>query len=114
MLPGVNPRQMQQMMKKMGIKQEEIQAYSVIIKTEQGDLVIENPGVTKVNMMGQESFQVTGTATLVKTELEINDEDIQMVADQAGVDFDVAKETLEECRGDLAEAITRLQNSPAM
>ena len=44
MLPGVNPRQMQQMMKKMGIKQEEIPAYSVIIKTQQGDLVIDNPG----------------------------------------------------------------------
>ena len=114
MLPGVNPRQMQQMMKKMGIKQEEISAYSVIIKTAQGDLVIEDPGVTKVNMMGQESYQITGIAKLVQQEVEIPDEDVQMVVDQTGVSLEIARETLTECKGDLAEAITRLQNDNSM
>lgn len=111
MLPGVNPRQMQQMMKKMGIKQEEIAAYSVIIKTEQGDLVIDNPGVTKVNMMGQESYQITGTAVLAKKEVEIPEEDVQMVADQTGSSIDEARTVLRECEGDLAQAITRLQDN---
>ena len=33
MIPGMNPKQMSKMMQKMGIKQEEIDAIEVIIKT---------------------------------------------------------------------------------
>ena len=53
MFPGMNPREVQKAMKRMGIKQEEIDAELVIIKTADKDLVIKNPHVTKVNMMGQ-------------------------------------------------------------
>ena len=56
----MNPRQMQQMMKKMGIKQDEIDATEVIIRTADKEYVIESPQVTKVNMMGQTSYQVVG------------------------------------------------------
>ena len=40
MLPGMNPRKMQQMMKQMGIKQVEIEATEVIIKTEEKNIPI--------------------------------------------------------------------------
>ena len=63
MIPGINPRDMQKAMKRLGIKQEEIDAELVIIKTADKDFVIKNPHVSKVNMMGQETFQITGDIT---------------------------------------------------
>ncbi len=48
----MNPRQMQQMMRKMGIQQQEIDATEVIIKTADKEIVITEPNVSKVNMMG--------------------------------------------------------------
>ena len=60
MIPGMNPRKAAQMMKKMGIKQVDIEATQVIIKTADKDLIINNPSVQKVNMMGQETFQIAG------------------------------------------------------
>ena len=39
MLPGMNPRKMQQMMKKMGIAQQEVDATEVIIKTAEKEIV---------------------------------------------------------------------------
>ena len=61
--------------------------------------------------MGQESYQVTGTATLVKAEIDIPEEDVQMVVEQTGASLEVAREVLVECEGDLAQAITRLQDN---
>ena len=63
MLPGLNPRKMQQMMKQLGIQQVDIPAIEVIIKTEEKDIIITNPSVAKVNMMGQETFQIAGEIT---------------------------------------------------
>ena len=53
---------MQQMMKKMGIQQVDIPAQEVIIRTEDKEIVIRHPQVAKVNMMGQETYQVVGEA----------------------------------------------------
>ena len=77
MLPGMNPRKMQQMMKKMGIQQVEIPATEVIIKGEEKEIVITDPQVSKVNMMGQETFQITGQVEEkeLSTEPEISEED---------------------------------------
>ena len=60
MFPGMNPRKMQQMMKKMGIQQQEIDAQEVIIKTKDKQLIFSQPQVSKVNMMGQDTFQIIG------------------------------------------------------
>ena len=56
----MNPRKMQQMMKQLGIQQVEIPATEVIIKTKDKTITITNPSVSKVNMMGQENFQISG------------------------------------------------------
>ena len=106
MLPGINPKQMQAAMKKMGIKQTEIPAEEVIIKTKEKNLIIKNPQVMKVNMMGQESLQITGD---IEEESIISEEDITTVAEQANVSKEKAKRALEESNGDLAEAILSLK-----
>ncbi|MCD4760177.1 nascent polypeptide-associated complex protein [archaeon] len=106
MMPGMNPRQMQKAMQRMGIKQEEIDASEVIIKTPEKNLVIKNPQVTKVDMMGQKTFQVIGEVT---EESSISEEDIKTVAEQAEVSEEQAKEALQKTSGDLAEAILELK-----
>ena len=47
-------------MKQMGISQQEIDANKVIIETDEGNIIITNPSVTKINMQGQTNFQISG------------------------------------------------------
>ncbi len=114
MFPGINPRKMQQMMRQMGIQQQEINATEVIIKTADKEFIITNPSVAKVNMMGQETFQISGEITereLSSTSLasEISEEDIKTVMEQTGAAQKSAKKALEEADGDLAQAILNLK-----
>ena len=114
MIPGMNKKQMKQMerqMKKMGMKMEDIEGVQeVIIRFEDKELIIDNPSVSLMNVMGQETYQVDGEAREVEIEyeIEIPDEDVEMVANTAGVSENDAREALEECNGDLAEAIMKL------
>ncbi len=111
MIPGMNPRDIQKAMKRMGIKQEEIDATEVIIKTSDKEIIINNPQVSKVNMMGQETFQVIGQAEerLISSEPEINQDDIKTVMQQTGVTEEKAKEAIEKNDNDLAKAIMALK-----
>ena len=99
-------------MKRLGIKQEEIDAELVIIKTPEKDLVIKNPKVSKVNMMGQETFQIIGEITEVDKDnkIEINDDDMATVMEQTDCTKEEALQALEDSNGNLAEAILKLQN----
>lgn len=111
MFPGMNPRKMQQMMKQMGIQQVDIPATRVIIETEEKNIIITSPSVQKVNMMGQETFQIAGEVQEEEriSVPEISEEDIKTVMEQAGVSEKEAREALEESQGDLAEAIVKLK-----
>jgi len=113
MIPGVNPRQMKQMMKRMGIAQQEIDATEVIIRCSDKNIIISNPSVSKVNMMGQETYQVVGDAReeSIDSTPDINEDDIKTVMDQTGATEDRVREILEETKGDLAEAIMKLKES---
>ncbi len=111
MIPGMNPRDVQRAMKRMGIKQEEIDATEVIIKTSDKEIIIQNPQVSKVNMMGQETFQVIGKVQEreISSEPEINQDDIKTVMEQAGVTEEKAKEVIVKNNGDLAKTIMELK-----
>ena len=117
MFPGMNPRKMQQMMRQLGIQQQDILATEVIIRLQDKELVITNPSVAKVNMMGQETFQVSGEINERKIQGttpgvnsgEISEEDIKTVMEQAEVNKEIAKKALEKHQGDLAEAILSSQ-----
>ena len=50
MFPGMNPRKVQQMMKKMGMQQQDIEAVEVIIKTQDKEIIITNE--TKLVLKG--------------------------------------------------------------
>ena len=114
MIPGMNPKQlknMQRQMKKMGMEMKDLEGVKeVIIRFEDKEIIISPADVNMMNVMGQETYQVTGTAVEVEKEIEIPEEDIEMVANTAGVSAADAEEALRETGGDLAEAILKLQS----
>ena len=129
----MNPRKMKQMMKQMGIDVEELDAERVVIETADGaDLVFDGAQVTKMDAQGQETYQIVGSpdevsdagaggATAVEGGDEpalddaddedegIPEEDVKLVAQQAGVSKDEAREALEAANGEPARAIAALQ-----
>lgn len=111
MFPGMNPKQMQQAMKKLGIRQEDIDAIAVIIRTSKEDIIIRNPSIQKVNMSGQISYQISGEEEHrpIEEEIEISEEDIKTVMEQANITKEEAEKSLKQNKGDLAAAILSFQ-----
>ena len=102
---GMNPRQMNKMMKQMGIKNDDIPASKVTIETDGKTLVFDHPQVQLMEVQGQKTYTVIGTP---KEESSIPEDDITMVAEQASVSKEDDKNELEKTNGDLAEAIVNL------
>lgn len=109
MIPGINPQMMKQAMKKMGIKQEEIEAEEVIIKCSDKELVVRNPSVQKINMMGQESFQISGEIEERSLE-KYKESDVKLVIEQTGKSENLVRKKLEENDGDIAKTILDLED----
>ena len=116
---GMSPKQMQTVLKRMGVKVEDIKAEKVIIQCADRNIIISNPQVMLTKMPQQEMFQISGEVSEeekggegsedVKT--EITDDDIEMVMEQTSVDRQTAEEMLEETEGDIADAIMKLKKS---
>ena len=115
MFGKMNPRQMKQLMKQMGIKMEELDAEEVIIRTKDRVIRITEPEIAVITAQGQKSYQISGKESVeeeVEEEsLEISAEDIELVVQQTGVSKEEAQLALERTKGDLAEAILQLQSS---
>lgn len=109
MIPGVNPKQMKQMMKKMGMTMEEIEGVEkVVIYTASGNYVFDNADVVVTDMKGMKTYQLSGDVRFEEAMPEIPEEDVTLVASQAGATEEAARNALTECRGDIAEAIIKL------
>lgn len=121
MFPGgkINPKQLKQMertMKKMGMNMKELNdVEEVIIVLKDKEIIISNPEVSIMNAMGQETYQIVGDSserlkgsTDDDVKVEIDDDDIELVASQTGKSRKEAETALKEANGDLAEAIMKL------
>lgn len=106
-LGGMNPKQMQALMKQMGIKSEELVAEKVEIHTKNKKIIIQNPQVTVIDMKGQKTFTIMGEVK--EDQAGIPEEDIEMVMEQGKVSRDKAEKALKESDGDLAEALEKLK-----
>ncbi|AKG92244.1 Nascent polypeptide associated complex NAC [Geoglobus ahangari] len=106
MMP-MNPKQMKKMMKQMGIEMDEVEAEEVIIVTKGEEWVFKNPSVVRITAKGVETFQISGNYE-VRERIVISDEDVELVAEQAGVSREEARKALEEAKGDIAEALMKL------
>ena len=124
---GLNPRKMQKMMEQMGIDVKELDVESAVIRLADGtELVFDGPDVTRMDARGQQTYQVVGSpearagddpaddadedeaADDGGDDGGIPDDDVALVAEQAGASEADAREAHEAVDGDLAAAIDRL------
>jgi nascent polypeptide-associated complex subunit alpha len=120
MFPGrVNPRmlkKMQKMMKDFGMETEDLNPKKVIFVFDDEEWVFEEPKVQVMDILGVKTYSITGKPKKIKKEkeeeevkVEITEEDVELVANQCNVSKEVARKVLEECNGDIAEAILKLE-----
>jgi nascent polypeptide-associated complex subunit alpha len=103
----LNPKQMEKMAKQLGMKMETVEAEQVVIKLQSGgEIIIDNPQVSRINVMGQDTFQITGDVS--EKEDESEEDDVEIVAEKAGVSHDEARRVLDQTN-DIAEAILKLK-----
>ena len=104
---GINPKQVEMLMRQFGIKSEEIPAKKVIFELVDKKLVIENPTVNAIDAQGQKMYQVMGEAKEEKGG-DSNEEDVKLVMEQSGATKARAEKALKEADGNIAEAILKL------
>ena len=107
MFGGMNPKQLNALMKQMGIKQTQLPAEEVIIKGEK-NYRIKNPSVMIIEAQGQKTFQIMGDLEEIESE-KYSEKDVEMIMQQTGASKEEAVKALEETDGDLAEAIISLK-----
>jgi nascent polypeptide-associated complex subunit alpha len=117
-MKGVNPRQMQQAMKKMGIKQTNMSNVTeVIIRTTEKEIVLTNVEVVLVEMQGSRNYQISGDeetrelGAAVSASVSFPAEDIELVMSQTGCARENAVKALEDADGQPAEAIIKIMTS---
>ena len=110
MMPGrINPKQMNQMMRKLGISVKEIEnVEKVTIQTNTKEYVFDGAEVTIMDAQGQKTYQIVGKPRIVERKEEIPKEDIELIMEQTGKTAEEAEKALEETKGDIAEAIMKL------
>lgn len=111
MIPGrMNPRQLQQMMRRFGINVKEIEnVEKVIILTNKMEYIFDDAEVTIMDAQGQKTYQIAGTPQIKERKEDIPQEDIDLVAEQTGKSASEARKALETTKGDIAEAILKLK-----
>jgi nascent polypeptide-associated complex subunit alpha len=126
MLPGNprNARQMQMMMRRLGMTTEEVpDVEEVIVRTKTKEHVFRDPEVTILTVQGVRTYQVVGnpeirsrsaaavspaTPAAAPTPAGPPEEDIQLVMEQANVSREEAIEALFQSNGAPAEAILKI------
>jgi nascent polypeptide-associated complex subunit alpha len=111
----------------MGIDLVDIDAEEVIIRTEDEDLVFTDAEVQRMDAQGQQTYQIVGepdhrergesgeseAESEAESESEpasdVDDQDVQIVAQRAGVSESDARDALEATDGDLAAAVSKLE-----
>jgi len=109
-------RMQEQMIKRMGMKMDEVpEVDEVLIRTRGKVLRIEKPQVTRVELQGQTFFQVVGNPVEEPPQPgkppELPEEDVLLVAQQAGCGVEEARRALLAANGDLAQAILILKSA---
>lgn len=109
MIPGMNPRKMKQMMKQLGMDVRSVEdVQEIVITTPQGRYVFDQAEVAIMKMQGITTWQITGEPRFEEAVAVIPDDDVALVAEQAGVAVEKARSALEASKGDIADAIIKL------
>ncbi|MEB3755353.1 MAG: NagC family transcriptional regulator [Desulfurococcales archaeon] len=105
----------------MGVKAE-IEELSdateiIIVHSDGRRSILESPQATLIKLGGSGQVMLSATGILrveqpaeeAEEEATVSEEDIQLVAQQTGVTPDEARQALIEAKGDLAEAIMKIE-----
>ena len=122
MLPfGLGGKSIEKMLKKAGLKMYEISdARRVTIETDDEIIVIDDPKVIEIEIPGSpKAYQVIANEIRIEKKkeeskeetVEINEDDVKVVVEQTGCSEEAARKALEETKGDIAEAIVKLEES---
>lgn len=106
-------RKNKRMLERMGLDMNQIpDVKEVIIRTSNKDMVIRDANVSEINAKGMRIFQVMGSEVeeIEREKPKFTEEDVLLVAQQAGVSKERASVALEESSGDLAQAILQLSS----
>lgn len=111
-------RKARRMMDQLGMSVDEVSnVEQVSIRTLTREIVIDTPEVTLTRLQGQRIYQVVGgkisEKPLGEVKTVIPEEDVALVAQQAKVSMEKARETLRQTEGDLAQAILILSQGNA-
>ncbi len=106
----INPREANRMMQRMGMQVQQLdEVTKVIMETPTKRIIIDSPEVATVTIQGQTVYQVGGGTMREEGIGGGSDEDVKLVASQAGVSADEATNALRQSNGDLAQAIILLK-----
>lgn len=106
-------RKNRRMLERMGLDMNQVpDVKEVIIRTSTKDLVVREANVSEINAKGMRVFQVMGNEVeeIEREKPKFTEEDVLLVAQQAGVSKERASVSLEENNGDLAQAILQLSS----
>ena len=84
----ISPREARRMMRRMGLNMNPLEVEEVILRTKDKEIIIQDTEVAVLEIQGQKIFQVVGgeiSEKERKKKVVIPDEDVQLVAQQAGV-----------------------------
>ena len=108
---GMDPRQLNMMMKKLGIDVTDVpDVQEVVVRTPGRDYVFTKATVSVMRAQGVETWQISGLPELRDhdVKLAVSEDDVKMVMEKTGCDEATARAALEASGGDLAEAILKL------
>ena len=110
----VNPREANRMMQRMGMQVQQLDGVTkVIMESPTKRIIIENPEVATVTVQGQTIYQVGGGTVREEGVGGGSEDDVKLVASQAGVSSEQAANALRQSNGDLAQAIILLKQKRA-
>jgi nascent polypeptide-associated complex subunit alpha len=108
-------RDVRRTLERLGLNVQPIEGVKeVIIRLENKEILISGPAVAQVAGQGMTVYQVIGGVITERSQTPtvkepFTEEDVELVAQQAGVPKEVAREALKASEGDLAKAILNLK-----
>jgi nascent polypeptide-associated complex subunit alpha len=106
----ISPREANRMMARMGMQMKTLDDVTkVIFETPTKKIIIDNPEVSMITVQGQSMYQVGGNSREEAVSTGPSDDDVKLVASQAGVSIEQARNALRDSGGDLAQAIILLK-----
>jgi len=117
---GFSGKALEKLLKKAGLKVYQLEGVErVIIEGSDERIVLVEPTVLELDIPGQaKAYQILGPKDVIREKkeakkeeetIEISEEDIKIVAEQTGCGEEKAREALVATKGDIAEAILKLQ-----